>query len=170
MSARVNLPSSVSGATLGRSGEGVTVSGLSPQSPNVGFSRPPTVNSPVSPIPMQQFQTSVAVPSPVSVNQASPPPMMMDMGENGEMMGEEAGEKPAWGYKFKAMSVIGAILIFIIVWVLLFTGKFNIVTDLTNDQRVINTRKLLIWTIIIGAIINIVVFGGIFMYRRRKTA
>jgi heme/copper-type cytochrome/quinol oxidase subunit 2 len=120
-------------------------------------------------------QASVAAPASAqpqiysASSQWSPPTATEVMEANaGGDMGERGGEKKVWGYKFRAMYVIGGIIVFIAVWILLFTGKFNFVTDLADDQRVINTRKLLIWTIIIGAIIDIFLFAGIAMYKRRK--
>lgn len=157
-------------------GTPIAPSNVQSSTPNAAAA-PVTTPSPTT-TPMV-FQTNTVV-APVDIPVLSPisPPSSSDMmgkesGESSQLIG--AGEsqvsetaKKSWGYKFKAIYLIVAVIVFIAVWILLFTGKFNFVTDLTEGQRLINTRKLLIFTIIIGAAINVCIFAGVGMYRRSK--
>lgn len=123
MSQRITLPSSLSGATLTRSGEGVTFANR-------------TASIPAS-------TTAARTINPTG-GQAAPGP---------EFQKQEVAETSENGYKFDIYKVIWVIIIPIIVWIILFSWKPNFVIDLINGRRVLNTSKLLLWTIIISAVI-----------------
>lgn len=58
-----------------------------------------------------------------------------------------------FGIDFNTNTLIFLVLVPVVVWILLFTLRPNFVTDLVNGERVINTSKLILWTLIISVLV-----------------
>lgn len=115
-------------ASLSRSGEGVT------------YAQPPP-----SPLAARTIQVDPLTPGTTSTT----------MGSVGMT---ETKSKDAFGFDFDTMTIIWLVLIPIVVWIILFTTKWNMVTDLVNGSRVINTTKLLLWTVVISTILLVCLY------------
>lgn len=76
-------------------------------------------------------------------------------------------EKKEWGYSFNPLNIVWLILIFIIVIIILYTTRPNMVTDLVNGERIINNNKLVLWTVIITIVIAVMAFVIMSLISRR---
>ena len=139
MTSRIVLPSALSGATLTRSGEGVSLSN----------------------------RTASVPASTAGARTLNPSRMSMTSGvtEAGQMTSVDNSE----GYSFDMKSLIWVVLVPVVVWILLYSAKFNMVTDLEDGKRVINTKKLVMWTIIISVVILVLLWLVLVAYPNRKT-
>lgn len=63
-----------------------------------------------------------------------------------------------WGIKFDATTIIWIVIIPIAIWIVLFSWKPNFVTDAVNGDRIINTSKLVIWTLILSIVVYAVLY------------
>lgn len=70
----------------------------------------------------------------------------------------EVAPKRGWGYIFRPLNIIFLILVFIIVFITLYASKLNMTTDLQDGERVLNNRKLILWSVVITIVIAIVGF------------
>lgn len=137
MSARMSLPQSLGGsATLTRSGEGVTI-GSRPASVPPSATKSRTLSPSVGNAPLQSSPTEVRTAKAVV----------------------QTPEQKEWGYNFPATTIIWLMVVFVVVFLILWSSKMNFVTDLINGQRVINTGKVLLWTVVIGIIISVVLYA-----------
>ena len=66
--------------------------------------------------------------------------------------------KKGWGYIFSPLNIIFLILVFIIVFITLYGSRLNLVTDLDNGERVLNNRKLILWSVVITVVIAVLGF------------
>lgn len=193
MSSRTTLPSTLtSGATLTRSGEGVTFNAASPLTnqvpPNQGLlpaqngppwpanltastlpARPPVVAA--TPLVQQGIERPpVVLPNgqaPVAGVQLSPGVTVNGIAAPVAETSAGAPAKKEWGISFNPLNIIWLILIFIIVIIILYSTKPNMVTDLVNGERLINNNKLVLWTVIITIIIAVMAFVIMSMVSRR---
>lgn len=192
MSQRVSLPSSlsnqqVSPSTLQRSGEGVTLAnqptipnqsatGLSSQAARTlnmgnattqlqrpaGSLRTTTASATLS--PSQETANSMAATgsSLPEVSNVS----VANLSVGGDTTASEV--KEGWAINFDATYVVIIILVPIIIWLILYSTKFNFCTDLVNGDRVINTSKLILWTLIISIVIWIIIWLGYSYWMKGK--
>jgi hypothetical protein len=75
-----------------------------------------------------------------------------------DIVQSEVAPKRGWGYVFRPLNIIFLILVFIIVFITLYASKMNMVTNLEVGERVINNRKLILWSIIITIVVAIAGF------------
>lgn len=179
MSSRTSLPSTLTtGATLTPSGEGVTFNPF-----------PAAANQ----IPVQQVKEAPAVPVKSAVNNYSqgvqqtekPPVVLPSLSPSGaaNSSNQSGGrpnsdgvttthmaEKKEWGIKFNPLNIVWLVLIFIIVIMVLYSSKPNMVTNLENGQRVISNNKLVFWTVLITIIIAVMAFAIMSVISKRFTA
>lgn len=139
MSARVSLPASLTSATLSRSGEGVTFANQTASVPRSAIAA-----RTLSPSAVQQ--QSVQRQPVMSAQQQAKPPV--------------PGKFEA-GYIFNPLNIVFLIVVFVTTLAILWLTKPNMVTDLENGKRVINTGKLILWTLIITIVIAVI--GAILM-------
>lgn len=162
MSSRVLLPGDlISGMVdsprigqspiLARSGEGVT------------FVTPtPVVNQTIAP---QVVQNGQLPPTMASMNL---PPV-----ETVSVAPPESQKKVCaydLGFSFNPMMIIVLVFIFLVVFILLYVSKVNMVTDLINGERVINNSKLLFWTTLISIVLAVVALVIMVIVKGRKCA
>lgn len=146
-------------ATLTRSGEGVTFAGDNaappaalPSAKSPGPNSPSPVNNGVPLQTSAPIRTATSVPpTPVTVKVVTP-----GMSEK------------EWGFSFNPLNLLWFIIIFVVVWVILFSSRMHMVTDLINGERKINSGKLLLWTVIIGIVICILFGVGLAAWRSPK--
>ena len=74
-----------------------------------------------------------------------------------DIVGAEPPKK-GWGYIFSPLNIIFLILVFIIVFITLYSSKLNLVTNLEDGVRVLNNKKLILWSVVITIIVAIVAF------------
>jgi|SRR5579885_262020 len=186
MSARVSLPASLSAqqatpSTLQRSGEGVTFANRTPTttiSPDASrtLSQPNTTdqatNQATTSRPVitrtRRDMTPSATLSPnqetaesMSATGSSITPDLTNnvvQGETPTVSAEPVKTEEGWGFNFDMTSLLAIIIVPIIVWIILYTIKFNFTCDIVNQERVINTSKLILWTIIISIIIWLIIW------------
>jgi hypothetical protein len=70
----------------------------------------------------------------------------------------EVAPKRGWGYIFRPLNIIFLILVFIIVFITLYASKLNMTSDLQDGERVMNNRKLILWSVVITIVIAILGF------------
>lgn len=172
MAGRVSLPNNLTGAVLNPSGEGVSVGGSLNASPASvpGFIMPPTPNAspaelkpsvPLMPQPALTPQSAMSFQPPITNNSQILP------GTTPSVITEAKAQKP--GYSFNPLNIIWLILIFIAVFLILYTTKLNMVTDLVNGERIINGNKLIFWSILISLIIAVLGFVIVKMWNGRRS-
>lgn len=141
MSDRVKMP-----ATLTRSGEGVTFAGTGQPLKTTQSIPKPLGPSPLSQSPLSPGPAMVPVVA-TPIVQVGPPVVAEVRVVTPGAPGQE------WGVSFNPLNILILVIIFVVVWVILYTTKMHLVTDLVNGDRKINSGKLLMWTVIIGIII-----------------
>jgi hypothetical protein len=192
MSQRVSLPSSlsnqqVSPSTLQRSGEGVTLANQ-PTIPNQSGSS--LSSQAARTIDMGNATTSIQRPvgslrtttasATLSPNQETADYMVSTGSSLPEVSNVSVGNlantqtasevKEGWAINFDATYVVIIILVPIIIWLILYSTKFNFCTDLINGDRVINTSKLILWTLIVSIVVWIIIWLCYSAYTRGKVA
>lgn len=76
--------------------------------------------------------------------------------------------KKGWGYVFSPLNIIFLILVFIIVFITLYCSKLNLVTNLEDGHRVMNNKKLILWSVVITIIVAIVGFFTMSAVAKRR--
>jgi hypothetical protein len=66
----------------------------------------------------------------------------------------------AGGYNFTVIAIVILSVFFLILYVMLYYGKLNMVTDLVGGERVVNHRKIVWWCVILTAIFAIILAVG----------
>jgi len=184
MSSRTSLPSTLTtGATLTSSGEGVTFNALPAANNQIPLNQavPPVQGR----LPSQTAAKSTASGGVQAIRQASLPvyvsqaqqmerppvavsPSQPAVQTNHPLSGSATTrEKKEWGFHFNPLNIVWLVLIFIIVLVILYTSKPNMVTNLENGIRVLNNNKLVLWTVIITIVIAVMAFAIMSMVSRR---
>lgn len=152
MSSRVSLPASLTGASLSRSGEGVT------------FAPPQTTTASLPGVTMPapvQTQPAMTIQAPLPSATVIPQPAVAS-----PVVESKAAETP--GYRFNPLNIIWLILIFMAVFLILYTTKTNMVTDLVDGDRVLNNGKLIFWSILISLIIAVLGYVIMRMLARKS--
>lgn len=83
----------------------------------------------------------------------APAPVEMDIVASADEV-----PKKGWGYIFSPLNIIFLILVFIIVFITLYSSKLNMVTNLENGERVLNNKKLILWSVVVTIIISLLGF------------
>lgn len=159
MAGRVSLPNSLTGSTLSPSVEGVAINGnrTPPSSGISGTIIPPIIAQP-------------PISAPLMGQPATMPPQILTEShvpsESEFAPVEIKKDKP--GYSFNPLNIIWLILIFIAVFLILYTTKVNMVTDLVNGERLLNSRKLIFWSVLISLLIGVLGYVIMAFWKRRK--
>ena len=147
MSSRVSLPRSLgASSTLSPSGEGVSIP-------------PQTASQPISPTAARTIvggrepsKTPSLAPAPLAAQQQSAPITPASQG--------------VMGYIFNPMYIIWIVLIFIIVWLILYSWLPSCIMEKKeNGERVLDTSRVILFTVIISVIIVLALWVGM-RYRR----
>lgn len=144
MSSRTSLPASPSSPILQKSSEGVSF--RSPVSGQREVSMPsenrtPVMNSEPSRDPL----------SPMMRGQPAPEVDKAQVGyENGVTQ----------GYNMVLIGIVMIIFVFLAIYLVLYLSHLNMVTDLVNGERVLNHRKCVFWTAVLGTALVLALYAG----------
>lgn len=142
MTSRTALPSTLSSPILQRSSEGVSF-----RTPTSGQRRSPYMQA-----PSQSTMNFTSNQDPLSPNLRGPSPQMVE--------GQENVCSNAGGGSMNMMmgAIVLVVFIYLAIYVVLYLSNFNMVTDLVNGERVLNTRKVLLWTFILGTALALILY------------
>lgn len=144
MTSRTALPATLSSPILQRSSEGVSF-----RTPASGQR-----NSPYMRGPSQSSMNFSVNQDPLSPNLRGPSPKMVQS--------EESTCSTAGGGSINMTmgAIVLVVFIYLAIYVVLYLSNFNMVTDLVNGERVLNTRKVLLWTFILGTALALVLYSA----------
>lgn len=168
MAARVALPNNLTGSTLTPSSEGISGVVIPPVA-----SRPVTAtpaSTPISASPAAQpalLRPSVPMAAaPIKEVKIESVPNVASPQVELPHPTEVPKTKRTPGYAFNPLNIIWLILIFLAVFLILYTTKINAVTDLVNGDRVLNSRKLIFWSVLVTLIIGVLGYVIMSMWKK----
>jgi hypothetical protein len=167
MTSRVGLPTSLTGgATLSRSGEGVTFAN---QASSIQNPQPISAASPLATKNIVTTQMTAQEAAPISkLSPSIMSPSSVMPGSPRSFGPTPKAEKKEWGYMFNPLNLIWLILIFIIVWIILFTTQPNLVTCLKDGERVVDNGRLVLWTVVISIVIAVLLFVAVSLFKSTR--
>ncbi len=168
MSARVALPNNLTGSTLTPSSEGISGVVIPPVASRPATATPASTPISASPVALPALlrpSVPAAVAPVKEVKIESSPKASTPQVEQPHHV-EEAKPKRTPGYAFNPLNIIWLILIFLAVFLILYTTKINAVTDLVNGDRVLNSRKLIFWSVLVTLIIGILGYVIMSMWKK----
>lgn len=151
MTSRTSLPNSLTSPILQRSSEGVSF-----RTPGSGQRVSPDLNVPRSPAMMNSSSSS----SPYMIRDPVRDSLMRQ--QSAAMEAEEKSCSGVGGGSINMViaSVVIISFVYIAVFVILYLSSLNMVTDLVDGERVLNTRKVTLWTFIIGTALLLALYAG----------